>query len=168
MATAPADDNPAPARKVIFAEAETRALLDGHIDALCRPGEHGWQEVKQSTSRTVYRGRIGDREIYLKHFHPPRRGAVLRRLAWSLRGSRARRELRYAQYLRERGVATPAPLAAMCNGQLEWYAARAVAPAEAANVWHESMLAAVPRADGHSSRPWQPWRRWWRACTGPA
>ena len=93
--------------------------------------------VKRNVSRTVYRGRIGDQEVYLKHFHSR---SLLGRLARLLGVSKARQELRNSQHLQANGIPTTIGLAALCHNGVEWFATRAVPQAEPADVWHARML----------------------------
>jgi tRNA A-37 threonylcarbamoyl transferase component Bud32 len=123
--------------EVVFADAEARALLADRLELLRRPTEPRWRQVKHNVSRTVYRGRIGQQELYLKHFH---NRSPVHRLLRRLGRSGAKRELTFSRYLRSRGVPTPAALAAACGPDAEWLATRAVAPAEPADRWHERQL----------------------------
>ena len=125
------------ARGLVFAGNEAETLLQARIGELCRPDLPEWETVKTSPSRTVYHGRIGGQDVYLKHFH---RRDRLGRLARRFRTSRAILEMRIGQYLAKHGVPVPEPLAAMCRGQLEWVATRAVADSQPADVWHVKQL----------------------------
>ncbi|MCJ7544760.1 MAG: lipopolysaccharide kinase InaA family protein [Phycisphaerae bacterium] len=100
---------------------------------LADPPQTRWQVVKQNPVRTVYFGRWGGRDVYLKHFHV-RSG--LRRLLRRLRGRDARREAKFSRYLNRHGVATPEVLASGRKGGVSWVATAAVAPAEPADRWH--------------------------------
>jgi len=128
-------DNPPKhhAGKVIFADAHARALLDGRCPELSNPNRSQWETVKHNVSRTVYRGQIAGREVYLKHYHSP---SFIRRLARRLGCSQARREMRLSKYLVSQGVPTAPALAAMCDDGVEWLATQAVAPAVPAETWH--------------------------------
>ncbi|HOD81880.1 MAG: 3-deoxy-D-manno-octulosonic-acid kinase [Planctomycetes bacterium ADurb.Bin126] len=132
-----------PGGKVRFADPSARALVEGHLGALCDPASAGWELVKQNPSRSVYRGRIGLQEVYVKHFHGR---SLAHRLGRRLGISRALCELGFSQYLTSHGVSTPPALAAQADGQLEWYATRAVEQAEPGDAWHERLLAQGPSA----------------------
>jgi len=124
--------------RIAYAGAEARALLADRTASLDAPREPDWTQVKQNASRTVYRGKVGDRDIYLKHFHGQ---SFFHRVARMLKVSHASREIYYAQYLRQAGVETPEPLAAS-SGQPEWYATVAVENALPGDQWHSQQLAA--------------------------
>jgi tRNA A-37 threonylcarbamoyl transferase component Bud32 len=123
--------------KVVFADEAARALLGEHVEELSRPQGPQWQRVKHNSSRTVYRGRIGGKDIYVKHFHSI---SVVHRGLRRLGSSDAMREMRFSQYLRAGGVATATALAAFCGDGVEWLATRAVGPARRADQWHEQQL----------------------------
>ena len=87
---------------------EAQALLQGRLEALAHPPSDGFCQVKHNTSRTVYRGRVGEAEIYLKHYHAP---SLLRRLARRLGRSDALRDQearRFRCYPLRRGWSHPA------------------------------------------------------------
>ena len=123
--------------EVLYADAETAArfgkLFDPAFDA---PGDE-WSRVKHNTSRTVYRGHLAGREIYLKHFH---NHSVLHDLMRRLGSSGAMREMRFSRYLAAHGVPTAPALAAACRDGVEWLATDAVAPAQPADTWHDDQL----------------------------
>ncbi len=123
--------------KVVFADEQTAALLDGNLRQCSHPDQSQWRIVKQNPSRTVYHGRIGQQEVYLKHYHSH---SWIYRLRRRLGRSDALREMRFSQYLRDHGVPTPSSLAARCNGGIEWLATRAVAPAVPVDKWHAEQL----------------------------
>lgn len=127
--------------KVRFADQAARALLEGRLDVLADPGQAGWEIVKQNPSRTVYRGHLGEQEVYIKHFHGR---SLAHRLGRRLGVSRALRELEFSQYLATHGVPTPPALAALATGRQEWYATRAVQQAQAGDAWHERQLSLGP------------------------
>jgi len=131
------------AGEVLFADDEARALLEGQLAELSAPDPERWEKVKQNVSRTVYRGRIGDQEVYLKHFHGQ---SLAHRLARKLGMSRARHEYEISRHLRSCGVATPAPLAARCDEAGHWYAMRAIRSCERGSAWHARMIAEGPGA----------------------
>ena len=114
------------------------ALLGGLVEQFAQPQAPVWEQVKQNASRTVYRGRIGDQDIYLKHFHSR---TLPHRLGRMLGSSDALAEMRYSQHLLARGVPAVQALAATCGAGVEWLATRAVAPAEPGDEWHERQLA---------------------------
>jgi len=126
-----------PRGKVVFADDDAAALLAEHLDELGAPSAPGWRQVKQNVSRTVYRGHIGAREIFLKHYH---RRSPAHRIARRLGISDAAREMRFMRYLASRGVGTAAPLARMCANGVEWLATAGVADAEVATQWHRRQL----------------------------
>jgi tRNA A-37 threonylcarbamoyl transferase component Bud32 len=125
---------------VSYADDEARTLLSDQRASLDAPSEHDWTLVKQNASRTVYRGSIGDTDIYLKHFHGR---SFFHRLARMLGVSQAARELYFAKYLRATGVETPKPLAAS-TGQPEWYATVAVEDALPGDQWHDTQRESGP------------------------
>lgn len=122
-----------PCGKVLFADDAAAALLSGRVRELCRPQEFGWEQVKHNPARTVYRGMVEGRMIYLKHYHNP---SLSHRLGRLLGFSDAKKEMEYANHLSARGVPTAPALAAMCGGGVEWLATEAVAPAMPADQWH--------------------------------
>jgi len=130
-------DNPSAEHGARFVDEQAARLLAGHVDELSSPARFGWLSVKHNASRTVYRGRIGSRDVYVKHFHSRRLSRrVLRRLGFS----DAMVEMRFARYLASRGVPTPTPLAMMNRNGLEWLATLAVESGEQANRWHARQL----------------------------
>ena len=133
-------DNPPDTRdaRITYADTEARALLADQTASLDAPREPDWTQVKQNASRTVYRGKAGDTDIYIKHFHGQ---SFFHGVARMLGYSGASREMYFAQYLRSAGVETPRPLAAS-SGQPEWYATVAVEGALPGDQWHGRHLAA--------------------------
>lgn len=133
---------------VTFAPGRGRELLAGRLDELARPEPPEWQTVKHNASRTVYRGRIDGREIYLKHYHPR---SIWKRLAGKLGYSQARREMTFSLLLSAGGVDCVQALAAGRSGRTEWLATAAVAPAAQADQWHRRNLDRGPagRKDIH-------------------
>lgn len=127
---------PAGMGKVRFADAQTEAMLRPYLAMLSDPGD-GWTIVKQNVSRTVYRGTLEDRDVYLKHYHGRSWDHRFRRM---LGFSEAKHEFRLAVYLQSRDVPTAAPLAARCDREGEWLLTRAVAPARPCDTWHEEQL----------------------------
>lgn len=135
---------------VVFADEGARALVEPSLDELRDPARAGWQRVKHSVSRTVYRGRIEGRDVYLKHFHSP---SILHRLLRRLGSGgaclpavsrQARREMTFSRYLARCGVPTATALAAAWNGRAEWLITEAVAPAEPADAWHARQIQGGP------------------------
>jgi len=134
-----ATDTQAPANgKMLFADRAARALLAGRQDELFAPGD-GWRQVKHNASRTVFRGEISGRDVYLKQFHPH---SALRRAMRKAGRSDARREFLNCRQLAAAGVATTPALSACCNGRGEWLLTEAVEPSEPADRWHVRQLAA--------------------------
>jgi len=123
--------------KTLFANDEARALLAGRMDELCRPTDPMWQKVKQSPSRTVYRGEIDGKAIYLKHYH---RKDLARRLARMLGYSYARTEMWFSSYLASRNIPATHSLAACCSPGCEWLATLAIEPSETADIWQNRNL----------------------------
>jgi len=138
MSAPVSDAAPRPPGRIVWADEEARALLGGCVGELQAPRPAAWEQVKHSVSRTVLRGRLAGRQVYLKRFHSP---SPLRRLLRRLGVCDALRELRFSQYLLAHGVPTPRALAA-CAGAEEWLVTEAVAPAEPADAWHERQLRA--------------------------
>lgn len=134
--TKPRTENPDD-RGVIYADEPARQLLDGAVAQIADPTADNWRIVKRNASRTVYRGTVADRGVYLKHF---RSRHTLHRLGKAIGHSDALHELAFIQYLRDRGVETTPPLAACCTDGLEWLATEEVAPAMQADSWHAEML----------------------------
>ncbi len=122
---------------VVFADDDAAALLAEGLERLFDPEGGDWRRVKHNTSRTVYRGRIAGRDVYLKHFHNP---SPVHRLMRRLGSSDAMREMRFSRYLAAHGVPTAPALAAACHDGVEWLATQAVAPAQPADVWHDEQL----------------------------
>jgi tRNA A-37 threonylcarbamoyl transferase component Bud32 len=118
----PNPTSPIRSEQVVFADDRARKLLAPHLADLCRPGPH-WRQIKQNASRTVYRGEIDGREIYLKHFHGR---TWIHKLRRKLGRSDALRELKFAVHLNAFDVETPVPLAAVCADGVEWLATLAV------------------------------------------
>ncbi|HUS48095.1 MAG TPA: lipopolysaccharide kinase InaA family protein [Phycisphaerae bacterium] len=134
-----APDNPHRLReKVRFAGKAAEALLGDHIAALCEPDAERWQQVKHNVSRTVYRGRLGEAEVYLKHYHSP---SLVHRIARGLGFSDAMCEMRSSEHLRSRGVHSPVALAAMCADGVEWLVTAALPGTITADEWHSRQLA---------------------------
>jgi tRNA A-37 threonylcarbamoyl transferase component Bud32 len=120
-------------KPVTYADDDARALLDGDIASLDAPDQPTWTQVKQNSSRTVWRGNVGDTDIYIKHFHG---NSFFHHLARALGVSQAARELNFAKYLRSQGVETPKPLAASSKNP-EWSATVAVEDAMPGDQWHD-------------------------------
>ena len=135
------DTNPDSAKrqadKVHYADGAA-ALLGEQVGQFAHPQAPDWEQVKQNASRTVYRGRVGDQDIYLKHFHSR---TLPHRLGRLLGCSDALAEMRYSQHLLARGVPAVQALAATCDADVEWLATRAVAPADPGDEWHDRQLA---------------------------
>jgi tRNA A-37 threonylcarbamoyl transferase component Bud32 len=131
------NSSPAGGGAVRFVDASAEALLRPHLKDLSDPNPDDWTIVKQNVSRTVYRGCIEGRDVYLKHYHGRSWDHRLRR---ALGYSEAMHEFRLAMYLQSRDVPTAAPLAARCDRQVEWFLTRAVAPAEPCDGWHDRQL----------------------------
>jgi tRNA A-37 threonylcarbamoyl transferase component Bud32 len=123
---------------VCFADERQRERLCGRLGLLADPAAAGWEQVKRNASRTVWRGRLDGRTLYLKQFHPR---AWYHRLAERLGVSGAMRELRAGRYLAGRGVDVPRYLAASCGSGGHWSLSEAVEPAEPADRWHVRQLA---------------------------
>jgi heptose I phosphotransferase len=124
-----------------FADDAAEALLGGHVAQLSHPEEDRWTTVKQGVSRTVYCGRVGGEELFLKHFHPQSAG---QRLARAVGLSDACREMRLSRHLNAHGVAAPRALAAACADGVEWVATVALKNVEAATDWHARQLERGP------------------------
>jgi len=119
--------------KIVFANQSVRALLEERLDELARPGEFGWNRVKQGASRTVYRNQLDGEEVYLKHYH---RHPLLRQLNRALGRSDAMREMHFSRYLTENGIETVCALAALRTGETEWLVTRGVRGGERGDEWH--------------------------------
>jgi tRNA A-37 threonylcarbamoyl transferase component Bud32 len=128
--------------KAIYADGEAQALLSGALEALCDPDRAGWERVKSSPSRTVWRGPAGAQEVYVKHFHRRSLSGTLRRLAGM---SEARTEARVSRFLAQNGVPTPRALAHLAAGGAEWLATAAVPHAQPLTQWHQDQLSLGPR-----------------------
>jgi serine/threonine protein kinase len=138
MPTPHKPDNPPETRdkRVTYANTEARVLLCDQTNSMDAPSEENWTLVKQNSSRSVYRGTVGQTDIYLKHFHGR---SLFHRIARILGVSQAAREMYYAKYLTASGVETPKPLSAS-TGKPEWYAAVAVENAIPGDQWHQMQL----------------------------
>ncbi len=123
--------------KIIFADEQAEELLKGFGQQLSNPQPEQWKLVKENASRTVYRGDINGKTVYLKHFHNP---SWTHRLGRCLGFSDAMREMKFSKYLRQHHVRTAPALAAMCDSKKEWLATYAVEPAEPVDKWHEKQL----------------------------
>jgi len=135
MAKSTAQDRSA---RLIVADEQAVGSVREALADLCHPDPTGWTRVKDNPSRTVYRGRLGDQDVYLKHFHNK---SLAHRLGRRLGFFDAVCELRFAQYLASQGVETVWPIAAMGSWGSEWLLTRAVKPAEPADQWHLRQLA---------------------------
>ena len=122
--------------KITFVDEHAAALLAGFEEQLSNPQPEQWEFVKENASRTVYKGRVNDATIYLKHFHP----SWTHRLRRMLGISDAMREMKFSRYLRQHHVRTAPALAVRCDHKKEWLATLAVEPAEPVDKWHESQL----------------------------
>lgn len=123
--------------KIIFADKQASALLAGYEHQLDSPSSDRWEIVKENTSRTVYRGCLGQAVVFLKHFH---NRSWTHRLGRLLGFSDARREMRFSKYLSAHHVRSAPVLAARCDRKTEWLAMRAVEPAEPIDKWHDRQL----------------------------
>jgi len=133
--------NQAAGDKVVYADKAAEAMLRDHVGELFDPAAAGWERIKHSASRTVYRGRVGGESIYLKHFHSP---SLLHRFTRRLGNSGAMREMRFIRRLQANGVPTAEALAATCADGVEWLATRAVEPSMPADAWHARQLSRGP------------------------
>jgi tRNA A-37 threonylcarbamoyl transferase component Bud32 len=113
------------------------AVTEEEIAALSNPSPTAWRVVKRNPLRTVYFGRMGGQDAYLKHF---RDISLFRRVRSWLGQSHVRREVENARLLGARGVQTPQVLAAMCSNGMHWLATAAVSPAQRADLWHKEQL----------------------------
>jgi tRNA A-37 threonylcarbamoyl transferase component Bud32 len=130
--------------KVFYADASVVARIGPGLSALSDPVAAGWEKVKANASRTVYRGRIGEQEVYVKHYHQRWWGhRVLRKLG----RCDARREMQFSLYLREQGIPTPRPLA-YAAGEPSWFATAALTDSQGGDAWHIAALAAGPAGQG--------------------
>ena len=123
--------------RVCFADPAARAALEGHLELLCRPEAHAGAElerVKSSSSRTVWRLRIGGAGYYLKQYHSR---SLAHRLGALVRGDDAWRELRISRRLRAAGVRTIEVLALGRLGPQSWMLSREIAPAVPLGDWHD-------------------------------
>lgn len=125
-----------PDTSVRYPNPEARDLLKNHIPVLRDPAGNGWTMVKQNPNRSVYRGRIGACELYVKHYHGTSLSHRIRRF---LGMYDALREMQFAEQLNEAGVHTPRPLACE-TGTINWLATRAVHPSITADTWHPAQL----------------------------
>ena len=123
---------------VVFADAESAALLGEHLAAISHPLRAGLERFKHNPSRTVYRGVINGQAVYVKHYHSR---TLLHRLGRMLGRFDARHEMAFSLFLAERGVQAPRPLAARWGRGEQWLVTETVAPAEPADVWHLKRLA---------------------------
>ncbi len=130
--------------KVFYAEPSIAAQIGPGLPALWDPAAAGWEKVKANDSRTVYRGRIGRQEIYVKHYHSR---SWWHRLMRRLGRCDARREMRFSLFLRERGIPTPRPLA-YAAGERSWFATAALSDSQGGDAWHAATLAAGPAGRG--------------------
>ncbi len=130
-----------PKPTAIFADAAAASLLEDHIERLCDPRDARWQCVKSNASRTVYRGSIGGRRLYIKQFHSRDSG---HRLAHALGFSGAKREMRLSSHLAAHGVPAAPVLAVLRTGGHDFLTMEEIAPATPADQWHEQQLAAGP------------------------
>jgi len=120
-----------PTGDAAFADADAAALLKDHLHELARPGGN-WELVKENASRRVYRGRVGGREVYVKHFLGKPLGRRLRALFGR---DGARREFESSLLLRSHGVSA-LPVLALIDGPVRVLASAAVAPAVQGDAWH--------------------------------
>ncbi|MCK5113836.1 MAG: hypothetical protein KAR11_03655 [Phycisphaerae bacterium] len=127
--------------KVIFADGAAETLLSGEIAKLNDPSIGEWELVKRNASRSVYRGTIGEREVYLKHYHSR---SWIHRLRRVIGISDAMRELRFSRYLNTSGVRTLRVLAGRCDSGVEWMVSLAATNTIALNKWHMQQLQAGP------------------------
>ena len=130
--------------KVFYADASAAAQAGPGLPALRDPAAAGWEKVKANASRTVYRGRIGEQEVYVKHYH---QRSWLHRLLRRLGRCDARREMQFSLYLREHGIPTPRPLA-YASGARPWFATAALGDSQPGDAWHLAALAAGPAGQG--------------------
>lgn len=123
--------------KVIFADGAAEALLSPELDKLSDLSCGNWELVKQNPSRSVYRGVIGERKVYLKHYHSR---SPIHRLRRMLGMSDAMRELRFSRYLNTSGVRTLRVLAARCDNGVEWMVSLAATNTTSLHDWHLEQL----------------------------
>jgi len=127
----------AEAMSMRFGDADARRLLAGKESVLGDPQAHGWEKVKQNASRTVLRGSIDGREVYLKQFHAR---SLWKRIGCAMGICDARRELEISMLLRSRGVRAARVLAAAWGRGGQWVLTEAVTSAQPADKWHSRCL----------------------------
>ena len=126
-------------RYILAASAPPLRLED--IAEFAHPQHGRWEIVKQNVSRTVYRGSLGNMEVYLKHFHSR---SLLHRLGRWIVGGEAMGEMNSLLYLRSCGMEVATPLAAGRTGTIEWLATAAICPSQQGDLWHQHQLAGGP------------------------
>ncbi len=131
-------NSPGDEGEITFADDLAASLFKGRLGVLRDPDAAGWERMKQNPSRTVWRGELAGKRLYLKQFHAR---TPLRRLQRRLGRCDGRKELRLARRLGEGGVATAAILACGC-GEPGWSLSEEVAPATPADEWHAERQAA--------------------------
>jgi hypothetical protein len=99
-----------------YADPHAAELLGPLLEQLASPAAAGWQCVKRSAARTVWRAQPGGQTLFVKHFHVPSWTYRVRKLL-GLRESA--RELRASAMLRGAGVPAVRVLAAH-EGPPEW------------------------------------------------
>ena len=127
--------------KVVFTDGAATTLLSPELGKLNDPSLDDWELVKQNISRSVYRGVVGGREVYLKHYHSR---SWIHRLRRMLGISDAMRELRFSRYLNTSGVRTLRVLAARCDSGIEWMVSLAATNTTSLDDWHIEQLQAGP------------------------
>ena len=126
---------------VVYSDRAAADLLGADLAAISDPAGAGFKEVKRNASRTVYRGMIRDRAVYVKHYHSRSLAHRLGRLFGQID---AHHEMTFSQHLAAAGVSTPHVLAARWHGGEHWLVTAAVEPATPADAWHDRLDADNP------------------------
>ena len=145
------NDNP-PAgllESVRFTSPGAEAMLRRRVGELCHPDPDRWQQVKHNASRTVYRGQIDGREVYLKHFH---KRSLASRLMRRLGVSDAVGEFKISRRLADAGVSAVGVLAALSRPGRQWVLTESVTPGRPLDAWHSGDSAREPKALARMSR----------------
>ena len=130
-----------PNSTVVFADSAAADFLSPELEKLNDPSRGNWELVKQNASRTVYRGVISGREVYLKHYHSR---SWIHRLRNRLGFSDAMRELQFSRYLNTSGVRSLRVLAARCDSGIEWMVSLAATNTISLDQWHLQQLQEGP------------------------
>ena len=130
-------------KAIRYVDADAHRLLEPILSETNGQSSLKCTLVKQGISRSIYRcqcqtDQAGIRVFYLKKFHSP---TLIHRLQRLLGLSDSRNEMRFGEYLLQKGIPVPKVLARYCRNGSDWLIMEAIEPSVPADKWFEEQLA---------------------------